>query len=131
MTAIITGAALLTPGELGTLGGAVTAVFILTNSLRSVFNWNPKVVGLLLSFLVAFFGVWVLNDHSLPAWVVAIPNGALIYSSAAGMASISNAGHFLSKADERSRQISGSAESNTRNFAEEISGTKTFWRPWF
>ena len=80
---------LLTPNELATLSGAVVAVFFATQSLRHVLGWNPKVVGLSASMIVAIAIAGSSADHSILAWIAAVANGFIIYATAAGLAGMS------------------------------------------
>ncbi len=111
----------LTPSELATLGGAVSAVLLITNALRYALGWNAKVIGLILSLLAACYGTWVSNDHSSQAWVLAVPNAALIYSSAIGLASMTTKIPLKGN----SPQIIGGGG------PEEVQVGKRFWARWF
>jgi len=75
-----------TPSSIATLGGASVAVMAITNTLRSVFKWTSPVVGFVTALVVAFFGAILSGAlHSVGDYVVAIINGFLLYSSAAGI----------------------------------------------
>jgi len=113
----------LTPTELGTVGGGATAVVVITQGLHYAFGWNPRYLGLLLSLLAAFFAVWVSDDHSAQAWIVAVPNAFIIYAAAAGLSGMaSTAGGRLGRAR---------AESPPPTEEVEGLGTRRFWTPWF
>ena len=75
-----------TPSSIATVGGASLAVMVITNTLRSVFKWNSPVVGFVTALVVAFFGAIISGMlHSVVDFGIAIINGFLLYSSAAGI----------------------------------------------
>ncbi|HXX63421.1 MAG TPA: hypothetical protein VEO56_06440 [Bacteroidota bacterium] len=77
---------LFTPSSMATLGGASVAVMVITNTLRSVFKLNSPIVGFVTALVVAFFGAIISGAlHTFVDFVVAIVNGFLLYSSAAGI----------------------------------------------
>src|SRR5205085_7697830 len=112
-----------------TLTGAVTAVFLVSNTLRYVFNWDPKYVGLVLSALVALYGSIMSADHNLGTFLIAIPNTAMIYLSAGGMASWSET---TSKKRTKKRNTQKPTSKETNNRTEEVKVIpRRFLTPWF
>ncbi len=71
---------------LGTLAGSAGATFIITNTLRSAFDWSPKWLGLAIAQAICIGGAAVLGKQGSD-YVIAILNGCLVYLSAAGVAS--------------------------------------------
>jgi len=94
------------PGEFfslasfGTVGGAAAIVFVISNTLQSVFNFNPKWLAFVLSLVVGGVGVAILHQATATAprasaleYGIGVLNGFLIYLTAAGgTAVLSNAG---------------------------------------
>ncbi len=83
---------LFTPESILTLGGAATAVWLVTNTVRYVFGWNPKWFGLVLGQALAIVGVLSLEEWTVVRFVVAVANGFLIYVTAVGVAAVTGAG---------------------------------------
>jgi hypothetical protein len=102
-----------TPASIGTLTGATGLCFVMTNGIRKAFGVNPKWLGLLVAQLIAFAGA-SLTHGTLTEYILAIPNGFLIFSTAAGAASITS----RTDADD---SIGFSARQRRR----------TFWGSWF
>ena len=96
---------LLAPSELWTLGGAITAVVVITNGLHYAFGLSHKLVSLVLSLGIAFGAVVASENHSWQAYVVAVPNGFMIYVSAVGVASMSAAAEQKLRRPSRSEEI--------------------------
>lgn len=78
----------------GTLSGSVAAVVVVTNTVRSVFNWGPAWFGLLLAVLVSFAACAITTaasdetfetSEAIVRFVIALVNGCLIYASAYGI----------------------------------------------
>ena len=114
-------AKLLTASEITTsLTGAVTAVFFVTQGVRSVFGINPRFFGYSMSLLLALLGVWVASDHSLAAWITALPNSFIIYAAAVGFAGIT-----ARPGRAKVRAVPGNQH------IEEIVAQRGFWRGWY
>lgn len=77
---------LFTTSSLGTLAGAIAAVYIICSTLQAVFNFNPKWLALLVSVLVSYTGAYLStsSDGEVSKYIVALFNGFLIYTSATG-----------------------------------------------
>ena len=73
-------------GSLATLAGATGATFVVTNTLRTAFDFAPKWIGLVIAQFVciatAYYAGKVGSDY-----VIAILNGCLVFLSAAGASS--------------------------------------------
>lgn len=70
-------------GSLGTLAGATSATFVVTNTLQSALNWSPRWSGLIVA-QVTCLGTAVVSGQGWDEYVIAILNGCLVYLSAAG-----------------------------------------------
>lgn len=75
---------------LATLGGAILAVVVITNTLRHVFNWGPRWFALILSVVTSFVAASIQGFDFGGAELVKnifliILNGCLIYTSAFGI----------------------------------------------
>lgn len=71
---------------LGTLAGASGATFVITNTLRSAFDWSPKWLGLAVAQAICVGAAAMLGKQGSD-YVIAILNGCLVYLSAVGAAS--------------------------------------------
>jgi hypothetical protein len=81
-----------TPESIGTLTGATGLCFVVTNGIKRAFGTDPRWLGLLVAQIIAVGGV-VLADGTLLQYVLAVLNGFLIFSTAAGAASMTAGGH--------------------------------------
>ncbi len=79
---------LFTPESILTLGGAALAVWLITNTVRYVFGWNPRWFGLVLAQAIAVGGGLSVAGWSMMHVLVAMANGFLIYATAVGTAAI-------------------------------------------
>jgi hypothetical protein len=118
---------LLTPAEMATLSGAVTAVFLSTHGLRHIFRLDPKPTGFTLSLLVSVAGIYAGTDHSLMSWLTAIPNTFIIYSAAAGVAEITG----TKKRGLSGKKTNNATSNDPQQPVEEIAGASGFWRSWY
>jgi hypothetical protein len=73
----------------------------------------------------------VASDQSLNAWIVAIPNAFIIFSSAAGTASMAGSGMIGEKRGRRPHSKANRTEAHTPT--EEVAAMKSrrFWGSWF
>jgi hypothetical protein len=78
---------LFTAKTFGTLGGCVMAVGVVTTVFSSVFDADPKKVGLLVSVAVAFVPVLLKKKRHWSDHVVAPFNGCLIFLTLVGASS--------------------------------------------
>jgi hypothetical protein len=81
---------LYTTSSLFTLGGSVSAVWIVMSVLSNVFGPQKikklkKLLGLILSVGIAILGAAFLEEQTFLTWVVAVFNGLLIYMTAFGI----------------------------------------------
>jgi SNF family Na+-dependent transporter len=67
-----------------TLTGATGVVFVVSNGLQRVFNYNPKWMALLIAEVIAIIGVILTKNYGISDFFVGIVNGFLIYSTAIG-----------------------------------------------
>jgi len=83
------------PKTLLTLGGASIAVVVVGGVSGQVFGFNPRWLGLLVAEVLAFVGLSQMKaefrKRRLVGCVVALINGALIYSQAVGLNALNNA----------------------------------------
>ncbi len=75
--------------SVGTLTGATGLCFVITNGLRTAFGFDPRWLGLLVAEIVALGGA-ALAGGTVLHYVLAVPNGFLIFSTAAGAASMTS-----------------------------------------
>ena len=76
-----------TAESIGTLTGATGLCFVVTNGIRKAFGVDPRWLGLLVAEIIAVGGAALANG-TLLQYALAIPNGFLIFSTAAGAASM-------------------------------------------
>lgn len=74
--------------ELTTVGGCVTVTVLVTNGLAFAFGWRHRYVGLLVAMLTALLGVVARGNATALDWILAIPNGFLVFAGATGVASM-------------------------------------------
>ena len=84
---------LYTTASLFTLGGSSFSVFIVAGLVRTKLGWDPWLVALVFSELLAFGGLLALSRDEWPSSrkiliLVALCNGLLIYSQATGLNAI-------------------------------------------
>jgi hypothetical protein len=65
--------------------------FVVTNGIKRAFGADPRWLGLLVAQIIAVAGT-ALADGTLLQYVLAVPNGFLIFSTAAGAASMTTGG---------------------------------------
>jgi hypothetical protein len=70
-----------------TLAGASFGVFVISNVVQHVFNFNPKWFGLVLSFVFSFLGVFLSHKTGIH-YLMAFLNGFLIYASTVGIVQV-------------------------------------------
>jgi hypothetical protein len=114
---------------LGTLAGASGATFVITNTLRSVLDWSPKWLGLVIAQIVCI-GAAASLGKSGSDFVIAILNGCLVYLSAVGVASASGGTTASATARGGANEVSRRASATARGGAHEVS-RRSFLSPWF
>jgi hypothetical protein len=67
-----------------TLTGATGVVFVISNSIQRVFDFNPKWLALLIAQILAIVGVIMTKQTAVSDFFIGIVNGFLIYSTAVG-----------------------------------------------
>ncbi len=67
-----------------TLTGATGVVYVVSNSLQRVFDFNPKWLALLIAQIIAIVGVFMSQNVGIGDIFVGVVNGFLIYSTAVG-----------------------------------------------
>lgn len=70
-------------GSLGTLAGATSATFVVTNTIQSAIGWSAKWAGLVIAEVICV-GAAYLAGQSGTDYIIALLNGCLVYLSAAG-----------------------------------------------
>jgi hypothetical protein len=110
-------------GSFTTLAGATGIVYIVCGVIQNVFNFSPKWFALAFSIVVSLTGV-LISQHTgsgpsdnLPPgvqYVIAILNGFLIYSSAAGCNQLIS--HDRGKEDRQPAGNSPTKKSATKTF---------------
>jgi hypothetical protein len=70
-------------GSLGTLAGATSATFVVTNTIQSAIGWSAKWAGLAIAEVICL-GAAYLAGQSGADYIIALLNGCLVYLSAAG-----------------------------------------------
>jgi hypothetical protein len=74
------------------VAGASSIVFVISNTLQTAFNFNPRWLALVLSEFIAVFGMYLSKSAQTPSdYVIALLNGCLIYCTTNGVNSIGNA----------------------------------------
>src|SRR5437773_320383 len=73
---------------LGSLTGASGATFVVANGLQRAFNFNPRWLALAIAEAICIGGAAFTTSGRLSDYCVAIVNGFLVFSTAAGATSI-------------------------------------------
>jgi hypothetical protein len=117
---------LLAPAELGTLTGAVTAVYFSSQGLAFAFGIDPRKSALIISLIVTCVTCYASSANTLPDWVCAIANAFVIYLTAAGTS------HATAALAATRRQAKPSNRDKESFPIEEVAPDKqSFWTPWF
>ena len=79
-----------TTSTLFTLGGSVTAIWIITSSIGYLFEFEiskkiKKWIIFILSFAIVFLGATLVKERTMLTWVVAFVNGFLVFLTALGL----------------------------------------------
>ena len=81
----------ITFDALKTLGGAVMAVYVVTNVFKFLNIWRPAYVSLTLSFVMVFAVAYASNKTEMIDYVIALVNGCLLFTNAIGLNETANA----------------------------------------
>jgi hypothetical protein len=119
---------LLSLSDLGSFAGAMAAVVAITNTLRHVFNLNPRIVGFIASFAVCLAALILKPDPRLEQLILAILNAFIVYCGAAGMSGI---GAQIG-APRRQRKMRATKPDGATPILEEATQLKHgFFDPWY
>jgi len=106
-----------TAGSFASLAGSAAIVFVVCNAAQSAFNFNPKWLALFVAEAVAIYGTWASGNAHVPSdYFVALLNGCLIFTTAAG-----------------GGQVAASAKTigQPKGRVGEEHGRRRFLTPWF
>lgn len=73
-----------TGATFGTLGGCALVTWVVSGVLSGVFETNPKIIGLIVSIVVAYVALIVSRETRMARYVVGLFNGFLIYATVVG-----------------------------------------------
>ena len=76
-----------TPQSALTLSGAAAITYVVSNTIQSVFRFNPRWLALLIALAVSLFGVWYTKGDAL-AYGFGVLNGCLVYLTAVGLSAV-------------------------------------------
>ncbi len=79
---------LFTIESFSTLAGASFGVYVVSNVIQYVFNFNPRWFGLALAFIFSFIGVFFSKQTGSVHYLIAFLNGFLIYASSVGIVQV-------------------------------------------
>lgn len=113
-------------GSLLTLAGAAGATLVVTNTLKTAFDFSPKWIGLVVAQTVCVGTAFYLGKSSSD-YVIAILNGCLVYLSAAGA---SAAGGAIANPTVTASSRSGNVLPPNRS-PQSGSTSRTFFSSWF
>jgi hypothetical protein len=77
-----------TPQSATTLTGAVAITYVVSGTIQSAFNFNPRWLALLIALAVLELGVWYANGGPIEYLFGAL-NGCLVYLTAVGVSAVS------------------------------------------
>ncbi len=99
------------------LAGSAAIVFVVCSTVQTVFDFNPRWLGLAVAEVVAFFGTWASGNSHVPSdYFVSVLNGCLIFTTATG-------GNGLASAAKEAGRPRGAVSSEARR--------RGFLSPWF
>lgn len=116
---------------LGTLIGATGATVAVTNAMRTAFDISPRWLGLVIAQVICLGGLLATGSSSASDWFVAVLNGFLVFTTAAG-ATVVGAG--LGKGPDPVRAGAAGRPVNISPGAQPASHSGkegSFWAPWF
>lgn len=106
---------LFTSTTFRTLGGCVAVAGVVATVVSGIFRWDPKIVGLIVSFIVAYAALFMARKRKRADYFVSGFNGFLIYFTLVGATSFYP---YLNNA------TAGSVANSTTN------GPASPFRPW-
>jgi hypothetical protein len=77
-----------TPQSATTLTGAVAITYVVSNTIQSALNFNPRWLALLIAMGVSGFGVWYTKGGPME-YLFGVLNGCLVYLTAVGTSTVS------------------------------------------
>jgi hypothetical protein len=116
---------------LGTLAGATGATVAVTNALRAAFGLDPKWLGLLVAECICLGILAAIGANQASDWFIAILNGCVVFTTAAGATSVGGAaagGRVASGTTGGATPRSGSIPIERQSPSAVKRG---FWSPWF
>jgi len=76
-----------------TLSGATGATFVVSNTIQSALNYNPRWLALVIAQVIVLFGVYLTQSNSVVDYFIGVINGCLVYTSAAGATGVLSGGN--------------------------------------
>jgi hypothetical protein len=77
-----------TPQSVATLSGATAITYVISSTIQSVFNFNPRWLALLIALGVSGLGVWSAKGGP-QEYLFGVFNGCLVYLTAVGVSAVS------------------------------------------
>jgi hypothetical protein len=89
ITRVVTGKAKIPQGffttsTFGTLMGCAMVVWFVSGVISGVFNIPPKIIGFLMSIVVAYVGLFLSEEREKVQYIIAFFNGCVIYTMVVG-----------------------------------------------
>jgi hypothetical protein len=120
---------------LGTFAGAVGATAVISNGCQQAFNFNPRWLGFSIAEAICIGAAFLPSlettvdlPAAIPAILVAIVNGFLVFTSAAGL---TNVGHTVKSNSRRSKTPKVRMKSWTPASSITQPNRRNFFTPWF
>lgn len=79
-----------TLNSLTTLSSCTLIVYVISNAIQHVFNFNPKYLAFLISLLVSFLGTYISNGYSFANIFLGFANGCLLYCTIVGLVQLTS-----------------------------------------
>jgi hypothetical protein len=93
---------LFTASSFVNLAGASAGVFVVCGALQAALNFNPRWLALVMSEIVAVFGMYEAHSAAVPSdYFIAVLNGCLIYCTAVGGSTLGSTGKLIGRAKGR------------------------------
>jgi uncharacterized membrane protein len=104
------------PESFLSLASCSLMVFIVTNTINYLFNFNPKYIGFIFCIIIGFVSTFLVNNLSILNIIIALVNSCLLFCTTIGLVKI---GSKISKKEETDEVFSATLKSSKNNFFDD------------
>ena len=119
----------LTAESLATFGGTTLATLAVSNTYRSIFNKDPKIIAVILSIAICLFLAYN-SGADATGYVIAFVNGCLVYCSAFGLNNQINRTSGTTETPEPEPAGNGNLHAQPPETPGKTSKPKRFFHDW-